>query len=83
VRHALASDGGVIENVRDGHNALVVPVRDISGLGEAIARLLTFPDLASAIGARAAEQAKQSLDHRVMLRQLHDWCLDICSTPRS
>ena len=74
----LASAGGVLENVRNGENALVVPVRDAAGLGEAIARLLAFPDIASAIGKRAAEDARHSLDHRVMIQELHDWCLEIC-----
>jgi len=78
----LASAGGVLENVRNGENALLVPVRDAAALGEAIARLLTFPDVASAIGTRAAEEARHSLDHRVMLQELHDWCLEICSTTK-
>ena len=76
----LASAGGVLENVRAGENALVVPVRDATALGEAIMRLLTSPELASTIGSRAAEQAARSFDSRVMLQELHDWCLEICST---
>jgi len=76
---ALASAGGVLENVRDGENALVVPVGDAIALSEAITRLLTRPDFASAIGLRAAGRAKDLLDHRVMLQQLHDWCLEISS----
>ena len=76
----LASAGGVLENVRDGENALVVPVRDAVALGESIMRLLTLPELASTIGSRAAEQAKRSLNSCVMLQELHDWCLEICST---
>ena len=63
----LASAGGVLENVCDGENAFVVPVRDANKLGEAITRLLAFPDVASATGTRAAEGAKKSLDHRVMI----------------
>ena len=70
----------MLENVRDGENAMVVPVRDAVALGEAIMRLLTFPELASTIGSRAAEQAKRSLDSCMMLQELHDWCLEICST---
>lgn len=55
---------GCREVVLDGQNGLLVPVGDARTLGDACARILADPALASAMGRRGRELALQRFDER-------------------
>lgn len=52
-------DGGLAELLVDGHTGLFVPRGDLAALAEAIARVLTDPALAAALGAAGSQRAGQ------------------------
>lgn len=58
---ALVSDaGGLPENVRDGHEGWIVPVRDVSAMSQVLRTILQDPDRVCAMGKAARRSA---VDH--------------------
>jgi len=66
----VASDiRGCREEVVDGMTGLLVPVRDVSGLAQAIMRLLSDGELARKMGQAGRERARRLFDDRVVLER--------------
>lgn len=57
---------GCRESVRDGVNGLLVPVRDPQALADAIARILSSPDLAASLSAAGVREARERFDERLV-----------------
>jgi glycosyltransferase involved in cell wall biosynthesis len=56
-----ASTGGIPELVRDGVNGLLVPPRDPASLAQAMLRLASAPEQASAMGSAGLDLARREL----------------------
>jgi glycosyltransferase involved in cell wall biosynthesis len=62
---AVASrTGGIVDVVEDGRSGVLVPTGDMAALWTALHRLVTDPDLSSAMGAAAREIALARFDER-------------------
>lgn len=72
-----ASLGGALELVEHERTGLVVPPRDPLGLADALCRLLANPQLGRALGVSAAASARDRLDRRTMIDNLHTWCREV------
>lgn len=55
---------GCRESVRDGVNGLLVPLRDPEALADAIASVLSSPDLAASLSAGGVREARERFDER-------------------
>lgn len=65
-----AASGGYREIVRNGENGLLVPVDDAPAFAEAAAKVLSNPDLATALTRTAAADAREHLDIASHVRQM-------------
>jgi glycosyltransferase involved in cell wall biosynthesis len=63
---------GCRDVVSHGVNGLLVPVRDVEALAEAIARLQDHPELARILGAAARENALSMFDERLIVARTLD-----------
>ena len=78
---ATAVDG-TVEVVRSGDNGLLAPAGDISGLAQAVGRLLADPSLRARMAA-AAREGLDDFDRELMVEQQEDLYRWICSRSRS
>ncbi|HOL65312.1 MAG TPA: glycosyltransferase family 4 protein [Accumulibacter sp.] len=62
--------GAILEAVRDGHSALVVPPRDAVALADAVQRLLADPALAARLGSAARQRAGEHFARERMLERM-------------
>ena len=60
---------GCCEVVRDGDNGLLVPPRDADALAEALARLITDPELRQQMGARGRARAEQEFGLETVIQK--------------
>jgi glycosyltransferase involved in cell wall biosynthesis len=63
---------GCREVVRPDENGYLVPVRDPRALAGAIRRVLSNPDLAARLGARAVEIARAEFDEQIVFARVRD-----------
>jgi glycosyltransferase involved in cell wall biosynthesis len=69
----VATDvGGNAEAVRDGISGFIVPSEDPAALAEAIARLLSDPDLAKTMGSAGKNLATEKFTTETMMRRISD-----------
>jgi len=65
---------GCRETVVDGDNGLLIPVRSVPALADAMARFITEPGLAERMGRRSRQIAEEKYDVRkvnaAMLREM-------------
>jgi glycosyltransferase involved in cell wall biosynthesis len=66
------SVGGCPELVEPGKTGLLIPVRDVKALNEAIQWMSTHPDERHQMGRRAREVAEDRFDHNKMIQKLMD-----------
>jgi glycosyltransferase involved in cell wall biosynthesis len=68
--------GAILEAVKDGETALVVPPKDSTALAAALRKLMNDPELAATLGMRARETAVGQFSREIMLdrmeRVFHD-----------
>ena len=77
---AVCTDiGGLREMVEEGVTGHLVPVRRPDALAAAVARLVTDPDRARAMGAAARARARAQFDRSVMVQATQDVLTDIAS----
>jgi glycosyltransferase involved in cell wall biosynthesis len=77
-RPVITTDApGCRETVRDGANGILVPMRDVRALVDAMERLAGNPDLRAAMGAASRRLAEEKFDvrtvNRIILEQLELW----------
>ena len=64
--------GGIPEVIEDGKNGILVPTGDIPAFREALRRILSSPEEAERLGARAAKTAAALYDSRIMYEAYKD-----------
>jgi glycosyltransferase involved in cell wall biosynthesis len=64
--------GGIVDLVIDGKTGLSVPEKDSPALAEAIARVLTDPDLAQRLGRAGYEHVQQNYSWPAIIKRLDD-----------
>jgi len=62
--------GGVPEAVADGETGILVPPDDPAALAEVVTRLLKNPDLATRLGARGRERAREEFRWEVQIQKI-------------
>lgn len=68
--HIATNNGGQVEYLRDGENALLVNPNDFSGLADAIQRLITDHQLRHNLGAQAQSDFNRELSYERFYSQL-------------
>jgi glycosyltransferase involved in cell wall biosynthesis len=71
--------GGVPELVTDGEHGLLAPAGDVTGLADAVQRLVADPAAARAMGAAGRERARESLSRERMVAELDAVYADVLS----
>jgi glycosyltransferase involved in cell wall biosynthesis len=71
----------VREWVHHGRNGLVVPVRDVDGLAEAIVWLLRHPRQRAAMARRNRLLVEERADHRLWMARVEELYLSLLSAP--
>lgn len=67
--------GGIVEVVRNEHEALLVPPTDVQALANALLRVVKDPLLRQALGMNARKRFEADFTEDRMKRQLADWLL--------
>jgi glycosyltransferase involved in cell wall biosynthesis len=60
---------GCREIVRDGENGFLVPVRDADVVSRALQRLIEYPDLRRAMGARGREIVEREFTQEMVIQE--------------
>jgi starch synthase len=69
----------VPELVTDGEHGLLAPAGDVTGLADAVQRLVADPAAARAMGAAGRERARESLSRERMVAELDAVYADVLS----
>jgi glycosyltransferase involved in cell wall biosynthesis len=75
------SVGGVPDLIEHDVHGLLVPAGDPHALARAIAEMLSDPDRAAAMGARAQERRRREFDIDTLVHRLEDLYLELLGVP--
>jgi colanic acid/amylovoran biosynthesis glycosyltransferase len=68
----VSACGGLLDQVVDGHNGLVVPQRDVRAMADAMCALAADPGLRDQMGKNGRERVLQHFDSGRQIRRLED-----------